>query len=222
MKLFFRQIKQIILIALLVHCALPAMPQRRISKPAFRKHYYKKPSSSDQLKDFTSATTDAGIYFKFPPGYREIPVLNNEDYSFDYAMEIPGREFEIWLQVSSQKEDYILYEQTRNDRAKRIETPDSAYIRIGQAQASALCGDQQYFMRNISSDVLVRYNANEGKSYLFSLPDLPETKHYKYALVLTLQRDHVGTILAVCFTNEKNPEFFKNINRISQYLKFKI
>ncbi|MEO6852070.1 MAG: hypothetical protein ABI203_10405, partial [Mucilaginibacter sp.] len=91
----------------------------------------------------------------------------------------------------------------------------------GRAQAAALSGDHNYLTRNILPDVLQRYNATAGKSYLLTLPDQQETKHYKYALLLTLQREHTGAILMVCFTNEKNPEFFKNINRISKYLKFK-
>ena len=60
-----------------------------------------------------------------------------------------------------------------------------------------------------------------GKTYLLNLLDMPETKHYKYALLITLQKGHVGTIIAVCFANEKGAEFFKNINKASKCLKFK-
>ena len=50
---------------------------------------------------------------------------------------------------------------------------------------------------------------------------MPATKRYKYALLITLQKNHTGIILAVCFTNEKGPEFFKNLDRASSCMKFK-
>ena len=210
------------LIILLVQCDEQAISQNRHAK-----HITVTPALPDtvssQLKDFKQLAADANIYFKFPSGYgfKEIPVLNDEDYSFDYCMEIPGKEFEIWFQVKSLKDDYIAYERLRNDRSNRLESPDSSYIRIARAQASSLSDDPHFFMRNISSDVLVRFSANAGKSYLLNLTDQLETKHYKYALLLALEKDHVGSILAICFTNDKNPEFFKNVNRISYYIKFK-
>ena len=221
MKFILRQFKQILLTILLVHVAAIALPQTKNHKHSIREQLLPTDTASNQLKDFKDLVSDASMYFKFPPGFKEIPVPDDEDYPFEYAMEIPGKEFEIWFHVVPQKNDYAAYERVRNDKSKRLESPDSLYINIGQAQASALSEDQHFFMRNISSDVLVKFSANAGKSYLLNLADVPETKHYKYALLLTMEKDHVGTILMVCFTNEKTPEFFKNVNRISYYCKFK-
>jgi len=195
-------------------CAATAMSQVK------HKHVVGKPAST-QLKDFSQLVAQANVQFIFPAGFKEIPVVNDEDFSFDYAMEIPGREFDIWLQVKPQNGEWVNYERLKNDPNKRIANPDSSYIDIGHAQAASLAGDQNCFTRNISQDVLTRYNASAGKSYLVNLQDLPETKSYKYALVITLQKDHIGTIIAVCFTNDKNAEFFRNVNRISRYIKFK-
>lgn len=180
----------------------------------------KKPMSR-QLKDFYHLTTQANVVFMFPKGLREAKVVNNEDFSFDYAMELPGRDFEVWFQVKSLKTDWVNYQLYNSDSNKQIENPDSLYNKIGQAQASAFTGDQNYFPRNIPADVLARYNADAGKTYFLNLRDLPETKHYKYALLITLEKDHTGTILAVCFCNDKGPEFFKNISKVSKCLKFK-
>ena len=102
-----------------------------------------------------------------------------------------------------------------------MENPDSVYLDVGKATAVSLAGDQPYFERTIPPEVLAKYHADAGKSYLITLLDLPETKHYKYALLITLQKNHTGTILAICFGNEKGPEFFKNINRASHCLMFK-
>jgi hypothetical protein len=135
-------------------------------------------------------------------------------------MVIPGKDFEIWFQVRSQKENWISYERSK-DKPNAVANPDSTYASLGEAHAAAFTGESKYFIRNIPPEVLARYNADAGKSYLLTLLDLPATKRYKYALLITLQKDHTGIIMAVCFTNDKGPEFFKNIDKASNCLKFK-
>ena len=176
---------------------------------------------SDQQKEFFRLVARAGVKFIYPDGFREIKAPNNEDFSFDYGLELPGKEFEIWLEVKSEREDWASYERAQNTSNAQLANPDSAYNELGKAQAVAFTGDQKYFVTIIPQDVLARYNADAGKSYLLTLLDLPETKHYKYALLITLHKNHTGTILAVCFTNDKGPEFFKNINKAGNCLKFK-
>jgi hypothetical protein len=218
MEFILKQFKQIILTTLFITGVVTGFSQVKHKQSAHKSGT--KPVSA-QLRDFYYLAAEANVKFTFPAGFRELEAINDEDFSYDYAMELPGHEFEIWIQVKSQKQDWATYERYKNDRSKQLANPDSLYIGWGRAQATSLTGDQNYLTRNISHDVLMRYNATAGKSYLLNLLDLSETKHYKYALLLTLQKDHIGTILAVCFTNEKNAEFFKNINRIDRYLKFK-
>jgi hypothetical protein len=176
---------------------------------------------SNQLRDFYKRTNDAGVVFMFPPEFKEVSIPNEEDFSFDYAMELPDSEFEIWFQVKPQKDNWVNYQRYKNDPARKIANPDLLYISMAHAQAVALKGEEPYFSRSIAKDVLKRYNADAGRSFLLNLNDAHETKHYRYALLLTLQKNHVGTILAICFTNEKNADFFKKVNRMSRYIKFK-
>jgi hypothetical protein len=136
-------------------------------------------------------------------------------------MALPGKEFEIWLQVRSQKENWASYIKSIGDKHTMQANPDSLYLGLGTAHAIAFTGDRNYLMRSIPANILERYNADAGRSYLLNLLDMPVTRHYKYALLITLQKDHTGTILAVCFANEKGPEFFKNIDKASSCIKFK-
>jgi len=108
-----------------------------------------------------------------------------------------------------------------SDTLKTEDNPDSLYNKTGLTLASELTGGQSYFTTIIPPDYLARYNASEGKTYLLELADANETKHYKYALLITLHKDHAGTIVAVCFGNNKGSEFFKNIFKASKALKFK-
>ncbi|WP_374948289.1 hypothetical protein [Mucilaginibacter sp.] len=217
------QIKQLLLTGILLLCVAPVFAQAK--KGSLKKKSVfiaqKKSAASDQLTSFLQNTAQANVAFNFPPGFKEIKAPDNEDYSFDYAMELPGQEFEIWLQVRSQKENYASYQNSLDNRNTRQANPDSVYIGLGNAHAIAFSGSRDLKARNIPYNIAARYNADAGKSYLLTLPDLAVTKHYKYALLVTLQKDRTGTIMAVCFGNEKGPEFFKNMDRASNCVKFK-
>ena len=175
---------------------------------------------SKQLKNFIQLASEANVEYIYPPGFKEIQAINNDDFSFDYALELPDRDFEVWFRVRSQKRILANNLHMNSDTAKTAD-PDSLYNKTGLTLASVLGGGQEYFTTIIPPDYLARYNATEGKTYLLELADMPETKHYKYALLITLHKDHVGTIVAVCFGNEKGAEFFKNIFKASKCLKFK-
>ena len=212
-----KQFKQIILTAAFLVLVAPLFAQPAAPAAAAVKRH----PSSKQLKDFFTLAAQANVIFVYPKGFKEIPAPDDEDFSFDYALELAGKGFELWLKVSSQKQEWFNYTRTQTTKGPGMENPDSVYIDIGKAMARTLSGDQPFYERNIPPDVLTQYHADAGKSYLITLLDLPDTKHYKYALLITLRKSHTGTILAVCLGNEKGPEFFKNINRASHCLKFK-
>lgn len=183
----------------------------------------KKPaySASRQLAEFKRLAAQADLIFTFPKGFREIKAPDDDYFSFDYAMTIPGEDFEIWFQVKSQKENWASYVKSKSDPHVQLANPDSTYIALANAHASAFTGDKTFFIRTIPPEVLAKYNADAGKSYLLNLRDMPDTRHFKYALLITLQKDHTGILMAVCFTNDKGPEFFKNMNKAANCLKFK-
>jgi hypothetical protein len=190
-------LKQALLCFVLVFSMLPAIAQVKNS------------TSAHQFKDFNKDLTEANLTFTLPNGFKEAKPIIGEDPSFDYGIEMPGADFEIWFQVKSLK--------AKNEK---IANPDSLYAEMGRAEAAALIGEKNYLTRNIPTYELSRYNADVGKTYVLNLPDSPTTKHYKYAMVVALQKNHTGTVLAVCFANELGPGFFKNVNTASSCIKF--
>jgi hypothetical protein len=211
MKIILKQFGQLLIAAMLLGM-MPAMAQVKHAGIRRPKH----PALS-QFDEFSRLAAQANVTFVFPAGFKEIKAPNNEYFSFDYAMELPGKGFEIWFQVKSEKANWASYMRSRNFQ---FPNPDSLYIGASRAEAIAFTGGSNYFVRNIPQHALAGYNADAGKSYLLTLLDMPITKHYKYALLITLQKNHVGNIVAVCFTNEKGPEFFKNIHLAGDCLKF--
>ena len=172
--------------------------------------------NSQQFKAFDKALNKSGITFTFPEGFKEIKAVNNREFKFNYALELPGKDFEIWLRVNSLKDNKALL----SDNYKRMNV-DSAYSFIIQQQALAFSNDNDWLTRPIPNFILTRYNADVGKTYLVNLKDSPITKHYKYALLIVLAKFNTGSVFAVSLTNDKGPEFFKNMFQASNCLKFK-
>ncbi|RVU00007.1 hypothetical protein EOD41_13660 [Mucilaginibacter limnophilus] len=174
-----------------------------------------------QYNKFKLLAAKANVTFTTPKGFNEIPALDNEDFTFDYAMEIAGKGFEVWYMVRSQKENWASYERVFLNVKSRVANPDSVYAELGKAQAAAFTDGSDVFPRTLPPNVLSRYNADAGRSYMLNLIDMPETRHYQYALLVTLQKYHTGTVMMVCFTNQKGPEFYKNVERAGSSIKFK-
>jgi len=212
MKIILKQLRQLLIAALLLGFSVPAFPQVRHGRTQKAKH-----AAVSALDEFNRLAAQADVTFLFPEGFSEIKAPNNEYFSFDYAIALPGKDFEIWFRVKSEKENWAGYTRSKNNQ---LANPDSLYIATSRAEAVAFTGERKYFVRNIPPGICSRYNADAGKSYLLTLLDMPVTKHYKYALLITLHKNHIGSITAVCFTNDKGPEFFKNIRLAGDCLKF--
>lgn len=217
MTFILKQFKQLLIIQALLLCTASAMAQGNPSSAPARTVASKQASS--RLKRFNRLTADAGMRFIFPDGFKEIQPLNTDDYTFDYAMALPDRDFEIWFMVRSQKKEWQAYSMAKNDASRP--NPDSAYNALGYEHAIEFTGDTSFLTRTIPKEILARYNADAGKTYLLNLKDRAETKHYKCALLITLEKYRTGILLVMCLGNENGTEFFKNINLASKCLKFK-
>jgi len=180
----------------------------------------KKPGQGTQRKDFYQLLKQASLKFNFPSGFQEIKAVNNEDYSFDFALQNPDHNCEVWLMARSQKQNWLSYEHTQTEQKNQVDNPDSMYMELSKAYANALTGYNTYQPRDMPADVLAQYNADAGKSYLLNLQDMPVTQHYKYALIVALQKNHTGTLIAVYFTNYKDPDFYSDVYKVSHSFKF--
>jgi hypothetical protein len=209
MKAMVLNCRRVLLVAIFLYGALTSIAQKK-----------RKIAPADR-KDFYHLVADANLKFTYPPGFRAIPAINDEDFSFDFALELPAQDFEMWVQVNPQKQNWNSYLHTRYNEKTKQENPDSVFVKLGKADAIALSGDDSYLERYMPRNVLARYNADAGRSYLLDLLDLHQTGHYKYALIIALQQNHNGTLVAICFTNQKDADFYKAVNRACRSFRFK-
>ncbi len=201
-----KQLKHIFICVGLLFCIAPVFAQVK-QQPLTR-----------ELKNFSKQLTKANVSFTFPAGFKEIAVPNTHEHPFDYGIGSNEDDCEIWFQVRTQKDNWNDYIR-RSDR--RILSADSLYREIGQLQAEAFKSEKPALARSIPSFTMKRYNADLGYTYLVrELPDAQITKHYKIAMVVVLQKNKVGTVLAVCFANELGPGFYSNLNKASSCLEF--
>lgn len=163
-----------------------------------------KVKKSREFKTFTKNAGKADVTYTLPEGFKELPKPEGGEY--DYAIALPDEDFEIWFKITPQPGN----------------APDSTYLEAGKTRAKQLAGENEFYIRPIPDYTLSNYNADAGKVYFMSLPDSPVTNHYKYALLTMLQKSGKGTIAAVCITNNKGPDLFKNINRAKNCIKFKV
>jgi hypothetical protein len=206
MALIARQFKQIIITAIFLQFAAIAVSQVKSQTTHAR--------VSRQLKNFIRLTTEAGMQFTSPEEFKEIPAANTKNFPFDYAISLPGKDFEIWFMIRPPKD----YPRSETDPAANT---DSSYNTMAETEVKAFTGDNNALMRVIPRDILAGYNANAGRTYLLNLQDLAVTRRYKYALLVTLEKDHTGTVLVVCLGNDKGTDFFQKINKAVTCLKFR-
>lgn len=204
-----KQFKKILLIVMLLCGVVNVFAQGR--------HLSEDPDH----KKFDQLLKETNLQFAFPAGFRTITPVDNEDFSYDFAMELPRHDFEVWLQIKPQRQNWVSYQKALYEKPHReVANPDSMYMDMSKANAKALSADNNFLVRNMPPEVLARYNADAGKSYLINLPDLNITKHYKYALLVALQKNHTGTVIAVYFTNEKDADFYREVYRAAHCLRF--
>ncbi len=203
-----KQLKHIGFCLALLFCIAPVFAQVK-QQPA---------TASKFLKSFDKKLDKTNMTFVFPAGFKEAKQEDTDRFDFDYGIITPENDCEIWFKVQSQKESWTTYLKGKNDN--RIVHPDSVYKEIGLSHAKAFKSDKDPIERVIPPSLLTRYNADLGKTYLINLPDAAATKHYKFAMVVVMQKNKTGLALAVCFANELGPGFFKNLNKASSCLKF--
>jgi hypothetical protein len=181
-------------------------------------HAQNSPLESASAKSFKKLLAHINAGFIMPEGFVETAPQNNDKTNYQYALQVPNEDFEVRIQVNDNRKESRKW--ARGSAADNV-NPDSLYSKVALAQINSMAGDGEHFSRPIPQRILQDYNADIGRSCFFSLADSPVTKHYQYALLIIIQKNHYGSITVLCLGNDRGPEFFGKINKLRNCLKFK-
>jgi hypothetical protein len=172
-----------------------------------------------QLKIFQQSLMAANVQFSMPKDFKEIKALYTGYIKVDFAMEIPNAGFQVWYNVESLQQPKL---KTTGDASKQLLTnPDSLYNSAAMLAATRLAGKDNFTAKNLPQEALNIFHADNGKAYQLNLYDRPETNHYQYGLLISLQKNGIGFISMLFLSNENGPEFYKKVNKAYYSVCFK-
>lgn len=173
-----------------------------------------------QLKTFQQSLSASNLQFIIPKDFKEIKAYHEGNIDVDYAMELPEENFQVWYLVKKSTQQQWPKSRITEDNSKRlIINPDSLYSVTAQYAANQLAG-KNFTAKYLPQDILNTFHADKGKSYQLELYDRPETNHFQYGLLLSLQKNGAGFITMLFLSNDNGPDFYKKVNKAYYAVKF--
>ncbi len=173
-----------------------------------------------QLKTFQQSLSATDLQFTFPKDFKEIKALHEGNVDVNYAMELPDEDFQIWYQVKNTQQQWPKRKFTEDGAKRAAIQPDSLYSVSSSSVAMLLAGKDNFTSKNLSLAVLNTFHADRGKSYQLELYDRPETNHYQYGLLISLQKNSVGYVSMLFLSNDNGPEFYRKVNKAYYSVRF--
>ncbi len=173
-----------------------------------------------QLKTFQQLLSAADLQFTFPKDFKEIKALHEGNIDVNYAMELSDENFQVWYQVKNTQQQWPKRKITEDDSKRAAIHPDSLYNVSSSLAAVMLAGKNNFTSKNLSPEVLNTFHADRGKSYQLELYDRPETNHFQYGLLISLQKNSVGYVSMLFLSNDNGPEFYRKVNKAYYSVRF--
>lgn len=174
---------------------------------------------SSQFKNFQQSLSAANVQFLLPKDFIEIKALHTAQADVDYAMELPNANFQVWYLVKNLQQ-WPKFKASEEGPKKALNNPDSLYSSVSLSAATNLAGKDNFISKNLPKEVLNVFHADKGKSYQLNLYDRPETSHYQYGLLISLQKAGTGYMLMLFLGDENGPDFYKKVNKAYYSVKF--
>jgi len=179
-------------------------------------------SASTQFKTFQQALAETNLQFVIPKNFKEIEPIQTAtaDVNVDYAVMLPQSNFQVWFKVKNIAQEEARFKASDGDAKLSLANPDSLYSFKSLSTAIKLAGKGNFTYKSLPQNVLDSFHADAGCSYQLNLRDMPETNHYKYGLLISLQKNTSGYILMLFLGNENGPAFYKKVNMAYYSVRF--
>ena len=153
---------------------------------------------------FEKLCTDNGLQFKMPTGFHPIPVKENPDLHYDFAIINKEGTMEIRFSIFSLKKALEDYEASLQDKNTIMIPPNNIYKGIIQANVLNMTGGQMYDIGAFDSQAVKReFNADAGGSSFFKFNSVFGTG-YEFGQFVYLHKDNVADAIVTFMSNDKS------------------
>ncbi|AFL96283.1 hypothetical protein [Ornithobacterium rhinotracheale] len=158
--------------------------------------------------EFDKRLKDNQLTFDYPKSFENVPVIENAQMPYDFAIKMPNKDFEVRYRIVQALEG-------KNITAKDID----AYTLIAASNIGGV-NKANRIMTLSSNDVKNEFNADFGSVTITEVKGDFTKNKYKYCYLVTLAKDKVATVYIMYLGNNVQ-EFRSLMDPIINSLKFK-
>ena len=144
--------------------------------------------------EFQLYLKEANMTFISNTNYVEVPVVENEDILYQYAIKNYSKDVEI---------RYSIFPYSKENKAK-INVNNAVYKEFFMAVALNIAGKEENLKKVTvfkTSDVMSEFHANWGASFII-IPESEFSKGYSNCVMTALHRDNVAYALIIFLFNK--------------------
>lgn len=152
------------------------------------------PANSDVLNSFSQILKEHSMIFTMPKEFKQIPVKENDDVLYQYAVKSKKNKLEIRYSVFSLKQRVKEYEEWKNSKNRNgvMTDPNTGYTIFTRAVVENIAGSENFKETLFNQkNVKDEFNADWGGTYLVESKS-GYGEGFKYALITALHKDNVA------------------------------
>lgn len=150
---------------------------------------------SFDLGEFQEYAASSGLVYSMPDGFHEVPVRENPDLHYVFAVISPDSTFEVRYTVRPLADAIRRYEKCAEDENCTMVDPNRFYLGLAMANALNMSGGAtDEFRRFPTEAVEEEFNAHAGGSSAFEF-DCEFGEGYEVGQAIVLHKDNVADVV---------------------------
>lgn len=180
-------------------------------------------TGDDRTKFFTELMGRAHMTFTKPDGFEQVPVIDNNQVAYQYAMKYKGKNFEVRYSIMPLDSFVIDYNNSLKDTTKQVIEPNRIFasmVVVTAMNASMGSDGGAGEPNNFNEDAVKQeFNADEGKVIRFE-PGKEFGQNYTIGMLVALHKKDVGDAY-IFFLSDSKEGFTDMMMPAFHSLKFK-
>lgn len=159
---------------------------------------------ADDSAAFQKVLKENDMVFTMPGGFTPVPVVENEDVTYLYAIKNDRVKLEIRYCIFSLKERIKEYQDFKKNKKGQMADPNSAFDMFTSVVVMNIAGSEQYDgMPFDEESVKNEFNADKGGAYRMACQS-GFAQGYQYCMVVALHKDNKADAYIVYLFDDVN------------------